>query len=195
MTDHGSETTYADGCRCDACRNAHRRHMRRPERAATRTDHGTPTCYSAGCRCAPCRTAHAHQTEGYRHGGLSPAERSALRAKAARDRAAKTYPDTFLVLVPLPPRMKEARARRYARSVVLELPESDAVEFSGDWTWRMITRPTGRYIAGRVPARSSRPASQDEAAALAAAEVYGDHVPAFARLVRGEVARSEGVAA
>lgn len=190
MTDHGTETTYADGCRCDACKNAHRRHMRRPERAATRTDHGTPTCYSAGCRCEPCRSAHARQCAGYRG-----AERSTLRAKAARDRAAKTYPDTFLVLVPLPPRMTEARARRYARSIILELPESDDVDFSGDWTWRMITRPTGRYIAGRVPARSSRPAAQDEAAALAAADVYADHVPAFARLVRDEVARPEEVAA
>lgn len=64
---HGTTNGYGNlGCRCDACREAHRRnhnlYMRRVratkglvQRGAT---HGSSYRYDVGCRCDPCREAH-----------------------------------------------------------------------------------------------------------------------------------------
>jgi hypothetical protein len=70
---HGDYRTYRKGCRCDVCREDHRRQSRedRQERAkdpaaADRAGHGNASTYkNYACRCEPCTTAHsAYLAEG-----------------------------------------------------------------------------------------------------------------------------------
>jgi hypothetical protein len=66
---HGTVNGYGNlGCRCDACRTAHREHsvmyMRRMRQsghllAKPSVQHGTNYCYNVGCRCDKCRAAKA----------------------------------------------------------------------------------------------------------------------------------------
>jgi hypothetical protein len=67
MTSHdGSAVRYrnrgADGCRCDACREAHRQYVAaRKQEWRNRPDlpHGTESGYhNWGCRCDACRAAY-----------------------------------------------------------------------------------------------------------------------------------------
>lgn len=61
---HGTETRYRFGCRCNACR-AGAAQARRDRRNFNRTPparHGTHAGYSNGCRCDACRAA----TNAYR---------------------------------------------------------------------------------------------------------------------------------
>lgn len=64
---HGTTNGYGNhGCRCDACREAHRinhrKYMRRVketgELAGEQVQHGTAYRYDVGCRCDECREAH-----------------------------------------------------------------------------------------------------------------------------------------
>ena len=58
--DVGSHTRYADGCRCDLCRAAHRKYTSERRRAALEAgslSHGRPSTYDAGCRCEKCWNA------------------------------------------------------------------------------------------------------------------------------------------
>lgn len=63
---HGHHRTYGKGCRCDACRNAHRLHFAEQRAkwaqdpaAADRAGHGKPSTYkNYSCRCEPCTKAH-----------------------------------------------------------------------------------------------------------------------------------------
>lgn len=63
---HGDYRTYRKGCRCDACREDHRRQssLDRQERAkdpsaADRAGHGSASTYkNYACRCESCRDAH-----------------------------------------------------------------------------------------------------------------------------------------
>ncbi|GAA1937533.1 hypothetical protein GCM10009797_34020 [Nocardioides hwasunensis] len=63
---HGTANGYGNlGCRCDACREAHRvRHaeymarVRRSGELADAGDHGSSYRYDVGCRCDECREAH-----------------------------------------------------------------------------------------------------------------------------------------
>lgn len=61
---HGTETRYKFGCRCDVCKAAAAQ-ARRDRRNFNRTPptvHGTHAGYSNGCRCDACRAA----TNAYR---------------------------------------------------------------------------------------------------------------------------------
>jgi len=61
---HGSETRYSRGCRCEPCRRAaaDARARRRLMPAVSR--HGVYSSYSNGCRCDECRAAYAkHRRE------------------------------------------------------------------------------------------------------------------------------------
>ena len=67
---HGTRTGYNNyGCRCDACKKAHREYMRKryqvwrllhplPPKPPPKP-HGTEARYNKGCRCTLCRRAHA----------------------------------------------------------------------------------------------------------------------------------------
>lgn len=64
---HGTVNGYGNrGCRCDACREAHRKshsaYMKRVretgELANGDVQHGTSYRYDVGCRCDACREAH-----------------------------------------------------------------------------------------------------------------------------------------
>lgn len=64
---HGTTNGYGNlGCRCDACREAHRknhnRYMKRVREdgslAGSGEKHGTSYRYDVGCRCDDCREAH-----------------------------------------------------------------------------------------------------------------------------------------
>lgn len=71
---HGDHRTYNKGCRCDACREAHRVHMvdRRAAwatdpSAADRAGHGKRSTYrNYHCRCEPCTTANTADVTAYR---------------------------------------------------------------------------------------------------------------------------------
>lgn len=71
---HGDYRTYTQGCRCDACREAHRVHMvdRRAAwaadpSAADRAGHGKKSTYrNYHCRCEPCTTANTADVTAYR---------------------------------------------------------------------------------------------------------------------------------
>lgn len=63
---HGTETRYRLGCRCDECRrgqNAARAARRKRPNVAV---HGLNSSYSNGCRCAACRDAHRVYTNDLR---------------------------------------------------------------------------------------------------------------------------------
>jgi hypothetical protein len=53
----GTHSAYSHGCRCDACKAAHREYTR-ARRAKALADgtlsHGVRGTYSAGCRCWKC---------------------------------------------------------------------------------------------------------------------------------------------
>ncbi|MCE0485434.1 hypothetical protein [Ornithinimicrobium sediminis] len=64
---HGTINGYGNlGCRCDACREAHREnHMRYMKKvretgslSGPDVNHGTSYRYDVGCRCEECRDAH-----------------------------------------------------------------------------------------------------------------------------------------
>lgn len=59
---HGTETRYKHGCRCETCRlaqNAVRSVRRKRPNVA---QHGSHTSYANGCRCDACRAAHTAYT-------------------------------------------------------------------------------------------------------------------------------------
>lgn len=64
---HGTRNGYGNlGCRCDACREAHRQNHRKymirvkesGELAGDGVQHGTAYRYDVGCRCNACKEAH-----------------------------------------------------------------------------------------------------------------------------------------
>ena len=71
---HGDHRTYAKGCRCDDCRDAHRARCanRREARAADpaaadRAGHGKASTYkNYGCRCEPCSRANTAVVTAYK---------------------------------------------------------------------------------------------------------------------------------
>lgn len=71
---HGHYITYAKGCRCDACRNAHRidaaeRRVRWSSNSvgADRAGHGKASTYrNYGCRCTACSAANSRANKEYR---------------------------------------------------------------------------------------------------------------------------------
>jgi hypothetical protein len=71
---HGDYRTYKKGCRCAACRDAHRnycagqRSVRKQEpSSADRAGHGKPSTYkNHGCRCTPCSKANTADVAAYR---------------------------------------------------------------------------------------------------------------------------------
>ncbi|MET7321471.1 hypothetical protein [Streptomyces sp. NPDC005549] len=79
---HGDYRTYRKGCRCNACREDHRRQSsedrekrRQDPSAADRAGHGNASTYkNYGCRCQPCTSAHA---------AYLGAQRAKRRAKTA----------------------------------------------------------------------------------------------------------------
>lgn len=71
---HGHPSTYKKGCRCDACRDANRRHhaalrarWKTDPSSADRAGHGKASTYkNHGCRCAPCTTANTADVIAYK---------------------------------------------------------------------------------------------------------------------------------
>lgn len=61
MTPHeGTHGRYANGCRCDACKEAHRIYTADRRKAALlegTLSHGRASTYWAGCRCDKCYEA------------------------------------------------------------------------------------------------------------------------------------------
>ena len=71
---HGDHRTYKKGCRCDDCRDAHRkwcagqRAVRQQDPAAAdRAGHGKPSTYkNYGCRCMRCSKANTADVNAFR---------------------------------------------------------------------------------------------------------------------------------
>lgn len=69
---HGTSNGYGNlGCRCPACREAHRvkhsdymRRVRESDRILGQ--HGTDLAYDTGCRCDACREAHNRKSREYK---------------------------------------------------------------------------------------------------------------------------------
>lgn len=55
---HGTESKYAQGCRCDDCKRASADARRRRRQTPNPRKHNA-NAYNNGCRCAECRQAHA----------------------------------------------------------------------------------------------------------------------------------------
>lgn len=80
MSEHGTDSLYQQGCRCDACRGAHAadsraRRQRFRQRVAegdlSRVPHGTHAGYANhGCRCADCREAQLQHVADLRESFL-----------------------------------------------------------------------------------------------------------------------------
>ena len=69
---HGTTNGYGNhGCRCAACREAHRAHHN-AYLARTRAEgrvlgkHGSAVAYDSGCRCDSCREAHNAKSREYK---------------------------------------------------------------------------------------------------------------------------------
>lgn len=71
---HGDYRTYAKGCRCEGCREAHRvkcaeareARAKNPD-AADRAGHGKGSTYkNYGCRCRACSKANTEDVSAYR---------------------------------------------------------------------------------------------------------------------------------
>lgn len=71
---HGDHRTYAKGCRCDDCREAHRAWSaerraawKQDPSAADRAGHGNPSTYkNLGCRCSRCSKANTAVVNAWR---------------------------------------------------------------------------------------------------------------------------------
>jgi hypothetical protein len=68
---HGTHTTYANGCHCRRCRDAHAAYQRalrvRLAAAPDQLVHGKRFTYANyRCRCEDCRGAQAAYMRGYR---------------------------------------------------------------------------------------------------------------------------------
>lgn len=80
---HGTTNGYGNlGCRCDACREAHRINHRKymdRMRAEGRTlgRHGTALSYDSGCRCDDCREAHNAKSREYKRARKAAQTKSA----------------------------------------------------------------------------------------------------------------------
>jgi hypothetical protein len=90
----GSGYGYAEGCRCDECRAAHKRRIKRrvKERAdeirrdPTLAEHGSNSTYGNwGCRCEPCTEAHSERMRSDEHKASAKRSRARLAARLAPD--------------------------------------------------------------------------------------------------------------
>jgi hypothetical protein len=64
VTQHGTNSKYQLGCRCDRCRTAHRVESRNRRGYKPRTiTHGKPYAYRKGCRCEICIAARLAENE------------------------------------------------------------------------------------------------------------------------------------
>lgn len=69
---HGTVNGYGNhGCRCEACRDAHRvKHheyiVRKRAEGHVLGQHGSTLAYDTGCRCDVCREAHNKKSREYK---------------------------------------------------------------------------------------------------------------------------------
>lgn len=69
----GTRSSYAHGCRCDRCREAHREYSRERQHKRVKRGigpgdprHGSIRGYAQGCRCDRCREANTAYHREYR---------------------------------------------------------------------------------------------------------------------------------
>lgn len=83
---HGTYTAYAQGCRCNACRQYQNDRVARSRANRVVKVHGIRSSYDAGCRCEACKGARreAYRTLASEH----PQKTAAAMARARSERGA-----------------------------------------------------------------------------------------------------------
>lgn len=87
--EHGTESRYGRGCRCEACKAASAASRRKRRATPNPAVHGTATSYGNGCRCDECRQAATARNLAWRR--ANPEKfRESRRRNYARKKAAAT---------------------------------------------------------------------------------------------------------